>query len=72
MTHGLDQATVRAVEVLGDQQRFVTRSGSVIVLDRSSKRAIRVLGSSPETRTRETFAALGWRWRDRAAGEEIE
>lgn len=63
----------RHVTTFRDQGRWITpRSGSIVVLDQLNKQAIRVLGLAPETGTRKVFEAMGWRWIDRAAGEEVE
>lgn len=61
----------RHVAAFRDQERWITRAGSVIVLDQVNRRAIRVLGTAAETSTRNVFRAMGWTWIDRAAGEEV-
>lgn len=57
----------RHVAMFNDQGRWVIpRSGSIIVIDKVNKQAIRVLGLRPETSTQKVFEAMGWKWVDRA------
>ncbi len=55
----------RQIAALGDQDRMVTRGGSIVAVDKISRRAIRLLGTTPETETREAFWALGFAWVER-------
>ena len=52
----------------GDQARYITRGGSVIVLSKIDKRAI-VVSGVPEPSVRQTFAAMGW---SLVAREEVD
>jgi len=62
----------RHVATLGDNYHWIVpRTGSVVVIVRSTTQAIRVLGVAPETGTRKVFAAMGWRFIDKANGEEV-
>ena len=54
------------VDRLTDQGRWVVpRSGSIIVIDKMNKQAIRVAGLAPEPAIRRVFEAMGWQWIDR-------
>lgn len=59
----------RHVELFNDQGRWIIpRSGSVVVIDKANKQAIRVLGLAPEPSTQKVFEAMGWTWVDKAGG----
>lgn len=60
------------IEHCSDQARWIVpRSSSIIVIDKTNKRAIRVLGAKPETSIQKVFEAMGWQWIDKVAGEEV-
>lgn len=60
------------VDTLADQARWaIPRSGSVVVIDKTNKQAIRVLGLLPEPSTKAVFEAMGWAWIDKANGEKV-
>lgn len=74
--HGMARAVEwmeRQLAILSDQARWVIpRSGSIVVIDKKNKRAIRVLGMAPETSTKAVFEAMGWKWIDAANGERVD
>lgn len=43
----------------------VPRSGSIIQIHKSKKRAVRLFGLAPETSIQKVFEAMGWTWEDR-------
>lgn len=54
------------VAMLADQARWIVpRSGSIIVIDKTNKQAIRVLGLMPEPSIQAVFEAMGWTWVDK-------
>ncbi len=60
------------VKLFNDQGRWIIpRSGSIVVIDNANKQAILVLSMAPETSTKKVFEAMGWKWIDRANGEEV-
>lgn len=62
----------RHVATLSDNHRWIVpRTGSIVVIVHSKKQAIRVLGLMPETGTKKVFAAMGWKFVDKANGEEL-
>ena len=62
----------RFVDTLTDQARWaIPRSGSIVVIDKTNKQAIRVLGLLPEPSTQKVFEAMGWKWIDKANGDEV-
>ena len=63
----------RHVATVSDNHHWIIpRTGSMVVIVRSTKQAIRVLGVAPETGTRKVFAAMGWRFIDKANGEAVD
>jgi hypothetical protein len=44
----------------------VPRSGSIIRIDKTNKRATRLFGLAPETSIEKVFTAMGWTWEDEA------
>ena len=62
----------RHVDLIQDNGRWIIpRSGSIVVFDKTNKRAIRVLGLLPEPSTQVVIEAMGWTWIDKANGEEV-
>lgn len=62
----------RHITLCADNARWMMpRSGSVIVIDKTNQRMIRVLGVLPETSTETVLHAIGWTWIDKANGEEV-
>lgn len=59
------------IEHIRDQGRWVVpRSGSVIVIDKTNKQAIRVFGLLPEPSIKKVFEAMGWTWVDKTTEEQ--
>ena len=53
------------VKGFGDQGRWVTRTGAIVVIDQKNEEASLVLGLPPPS-TKKVFEAMGWTWTDRA------
>lgn len=62
----------RHLAMLADNARWIIpRSGSIVVIDKTNKRMIRVFGLLPETSTKVVIEAIGWTFIDKANGEEV-
>lgn len=62
----------RHLAILADNARWIIpRSGSIVVIDKTNRRMIRVAGLMPETSTKTVVEAIGWTWIDRANGEDV-
>lgn len=46
---------------------LIPRSGSVVVIDKKNKQAVRTAGLLPEPSTQKVFETMGWTWIDRAS-----